>query len=804
MLKRTFAVVGLAACLAMTGTSGVGAAPQAKPALPTIVVLATGGTIAGAAATDTQAGYTSGQVGVDQLLAAVPQAKKLANMRGEQISNIGSQDMNDEVWLKLAKRVNELVAMPDVAGVVITHGTDTIEETAYFLNLVVKSKKPVVLTASMRPSTALSADGPLNFFNAVAVAANQEAVGRGVLVVINDWIHGASSLTKTSTTAVQTFMSPLRGLVGTVAYGVAEFYRGPVGKHTFESEFSLDGVTALPRVDIIMAYENMDGALIDAAAAAGAKGVVIAGVGNGNLTAPAVKALAAQSKKGVVCVRSTRVTTGLVGRNVELDDDALGFVASMGLNPQKSRVLLRLALTKTKDLKEIQRYFIQYQREAGMTTGSRTARQDASLTMEVGSHEELPAGVDRRTFMMRTAVVGAAAVITGCSPAEKQEVAPAAAPAAAPPKPAGQVSADLDVVKKSKGPVMTVIDEFYKVGPGPSSSHTIGPMRITYDFYQRCTKLPADQLAKATALKVYLFGSLSATGKGHGTERAALAGIIGKEPATIDPLFLDELRDKPDQVFPVKLGDKTFNASLADIVYDAPKGSFPHPNTMTCKLMGGDAVLLEQEYYSVGGGFIEWKGYEPPKKGQPKYPYSTMKELLAHAAANKLSVAQVAMANEVAVSGKTEAEINAFIDKVTTAMVNIVKTGLSMPVSGAAGADQAEDQGRRSLQARDGRQVPGSARRGRCRRLRAGRLRGERPRPPRRDGADGRVGGRDAGAGLFARRRRPEAAAGRRSGPGCSRPRSSATSASTTRRSPGPRAGARRKLAWLPRWARRS
>jgi L-serine dehydratase len=290
---------------------------------------------------------------------------------------------------------------------------------------------------------------------------------------------------------------------------------------------------------------------------------------------------------------------------------------------------------------------------------------------------DIPAGVDRRTFMMRSAVVGAAAVITGCSvPAKKED---AAAPVAAPPKPAGQMSADLDVVKKAKGPVMTLIDEFYKVGPGPSSSHTIGPMRITYDFYQRCTKLPADQLAKATALKVNLFGSLSATGKGHGTERAALAGIIGKEPATIDPLFLDSLRDKPDQVFPVKLGDKTFNASLADVIYDAPKGDFPHPNTMTCKLMGGDAVLLEQEYYSVGGGFIEWKGYQPPKKGQPKYPYSTMKELLAHAEQNKLSVAQVAMANEVAVSGRSEAEINAFIDKVTTAMVNIVKTGLTMP-----------------------------------------------------------------------------------------------------------------------------
>jgi L-asparaginase len=332
----------------------------AQNKLPNVVVLATGGTIAGAAATDVQAGYTSGQVGVQQLLAAVPQAKKLAVMRGEQISNIGSQDMNDEVWLKLGKRINELVAMPDVDGIVITHGTDTIEETSYFLNLVVKSKKPVVLTASMRPSTALSADGPLNFYNAVAVAANKNAAGRGVLVVINDWIHGASSLTKTSTTAVQTFMSPLRGIIGTVAYGEAEFYRGPVGKNTVDSEFSLDGVTALPRVDIIMAHENMDGKLIEAAAAAGAKGIVIAGVGNGNMTQAALDALAATAKKGVICVRSTRVATGKVGRNVEVNDDKLGLVASDELNPQKARVLLRLILLKQRSLADIQRLFSEY------------------------------------------------------------------------------------------------------------------------------------------------------------------------------------------------------------------------------------------------------------------------------------------------------------------------------------------------------------------------------------------------------------------------------------------------------------
>jgi L-serine dehydratase len=280
---------------------------------------------------------------------------------------------------------------------------------------------------------------------------------------------------------------------------------------------------------------------------------------------------------------------------------------------------------------------------------------------------------------MRSALFSATAVITGCAAPTEQQVAATPPPPPAPVAPA--LSEDLNVVKKAKGPVMTTLDEFYKVGPGPSSSHTIGPMRITYDFYQRCTKLPADQLAKVTGMKVHLFGSLSATGKGHGTERAALAGIIGKEPATVEPEFLDSLAAKPDQTFPVKIGDKTLTMSLKDIVYDETKGNFPHPNTMTCKLMGGDAVLYELEYYSVGGGFIEWKGYEPPKKGQPKYPYSTMKELQSHAAQNKLSVAQVVMANEIAVSGKSEAEINAFIDKIHTAMVNIVKAGLSAPIA---------------------------------------------------------------------------------------------------------------------------
>jgi L-serine dehydratase len=303
--------------------------------------------------------------------------------------------------------------------------------------------------------------------------------------------------------------------------------------------------------------------------------------------------------------------------------------------------------------------------------------------VELDLKKEIPAGVDRRSFLMRSATIGAAAVLTGCTTQEKTaqvggETPPAPSPAqaalAAPP-----LSDDLDVVKRAKGPVMTVLDEFYKVGPGPSSSHTIGPMRITYDFYQRASKLPADQLAKATALRVNLFGSLSATGKGHGTERASLAGLIGKEPATVDPLFLDSLITKPDQTFPVKLGDKTIQVSLKDVVYDATKGNFPHPNTMTCALLAGDTKLLEQEYYSVGGGFIEWKGYTPPKRNPPKYPFSTMKELRDHAEKNKLTLAQVMLANEMAIPGRSEAEVWAFVDKIVNAMNATVKSGLAVP-----------------------------------------------------------------------------------------------------------------------------
>jgi L-asparaginase len=330
---------------------------QAKK--PNVVILATGGTIAGAAASGTQLGYTSGAVGIDVMIAAVPGITDLATLKGEQISNVGSQDMSFAILLTLAKRINEL-AKGDVQGFVITHGTDTMEESAFFLNLTVKTDKPVVMVGSMRPSTAVSADGPLNLYNAVAVAADPNAKGRGVLLVMNDWIHAAHSLTKTSTTAVQTFMSPVRGLVGTVSYGKADFYTTPEWKHTTQSEFDISGVTTMPRVDVIFVGMDMSPEPINSAVASGAKGIVLAGVGNGNMNKPAVDAAAAAVKKGVVVVRSSRVATGLVGRNVELDDDKLGFIASDELNPQKARILLSLALLKQRTPPALQTMYRTY------------------------------------------------------------------------------------------------------------------------------------------------------------------------------------------------------------------------------------------------------------------------------------------------------------------------------------------------------------------------------------------------------------------------------------------------------------
>jgi L-asparaginase len=349
----------LAAMLAI-GSMQALAGQAAADSKPTIAILATGGTIAGAAATGTQSGYTSGAVTIDAMLKAVPGIDKLATVKGEQVSNVGSQDMSFDILLKVAKRINELAKDPKIGGFVITHGTDTLEESAFFLNLTTKTDKPVVMVGSMRPSTAVSADGPLNLYNAVGIAADPAAKGRGVLVVMNDSIHGAHSLTKMSTTAVETFMSPVRGLVGVASYGKNDFYQSPEWKHTTKSEFDISNVTKLPRVDIVYAGVDASADLITAAVNNGAKGIVIAGVGNGNMNKAMVDAAAAAVKKGVVVVRSSRVPTGLVGRNVELDDDKLGFIASDELNPQKARILLSLALLKQRDPANLQTLYRTY------------------------------------------------------------------------------------------------------------------------------------------------------------------------------------------------------------------------------------------------------------------------------------------------------------------------------------------------------------------------------------------------------------------------------------------------------------
>jgi L-asparaginase len=329
--------------------------------LPNVIILATGGTIAGSGATSTTTvGYQAATVPVQALIDAVPELKKIATVRGEQLFQIASQNMTNEYWLELAKRVNELFRQGDVDGIVVTHGTDTLEETAYFLDLVRKSDKPVVVVGAMRPSTALSADGPINLYNAVLVAGSKEAVGKGVLVCLNDQINAARDVTKTNTSTADTFKSPELGLLGYVQGNRVAFYRLPARKHTLNSEFDITGVDKLPEVEIAYGFANVSRTAVDAFAASGVDGIVYAGVGDGNPSQLTEQALADARAKGLLIVRSTRTGNGIVARNSEVDDDKRDFVVSDTLNPQKARVLLTVALTKTKNSKEIQRIFYEY------------------------------------------------------------------------------------------------------------------------------------------------------------------------------------------------------------------------------------------------------------------------------------------------------------------------------------------------------------------------------------------------------------------------------------------------------------
>lgn len=327
---------------------------------PNIHILATGGTIAGTGGSATSTNYTAGQVAIGALLDAVPGLKDIANVTGEQIVEIGSQDMNDEVWLTLAKKINELLKRPDIDGIVITHGTDTMEETAYFLNLTVKSDKPVVLVGAMRPSTALSADGPLNLYNAVVTASAKESKGKGVLVAMNGLVLGAESVVKMNTVSVQTFQAPNSGPLGYIFNGKVFYNQMTLKKHTTQSVFDVTHLNSLPKVGIIYSYSNIEADMVTPLLSNGYKGIIHAGVGNGNIHKNIFPVLTDARKKGILIVRSSRVPTGPTTLDSEVDDTKYQFVASQELNPQKSRVLLMLALTKTNDWKQIQQYFNEY------------------------------------------------------------------------------------------------------------------------------------------------------------------------------------------------------------------------------------------------------------------------------------------------------------------------------------------------------------------------------------------------------------------------------------------------------------
>ncbi len=323
--------------------------------LPHIVILATGGTIAGSAASNTQTtGYKAGAIGVQTLINAVPEISKIAHVEGEQVANIGSENMTSDIILQLSKRVNALLARDDVDGVVITHGTDTLDETPYFLNLTVKSNKPVVFTAAMRPATAISADGPMNLLEAVTVAADPEAGGRGVMV-LNDRIGAARFVTKTNATSLDTFRASEEGYLGVVVGGKPQFETRVDKVHTLRSVFDVRQLKALPKVVIIYGYQDDPEYMYDAAIAHHADGIIYAGTGAGSVSVRSAAGIKKAQQAGIVVVRASRTGSGVVPP----DDSQPGLVAD-SLNPAKARILLMTALTQTKNPQLIQQYFHTY------------------------------------------------------------------------------------------------------------------------------------------------------------------------------------------------------------------------------------------------------------------------------------------------------------------------------------------------------------------------------------------------------------------------------------------------------------
>lgn len=329
-------------------------------AKPKIRIIATGGTIAGVSTSATSSAYGAGQVGIEALIAAVPQIKDLADVSGEQLVNIGSQDMNDAVWLKLAQRINQVLNKEGYDGVLITHGTDTMEETAYFLSLTVKSDKPVILVGSMRPSTAISADGPANLYNGIAALVDPASKGHGVMACMNNQLFEAKALTKTHTTDCATFKGGIYGEIGYVYNGKPVYLHKSVSKQGLTSEFDVTNLKSLPKVGIVYGYANCSPLPMQAFVNANFDGIVLAGVGDGNFYKDVFDVALNAVDKGINIVRSSRVPFGPTNLNGEVDDAKYHFIASLNLNPQKARILLMLALTKTHDWQQIQQYFEEY------------------------------------------------------------------------------------------------------------------------------------------------------------------------------------------------------------------------------------------------------------------------------------------------------------------------------------------------------------------------------------------------------------------------------------------------------------
>lgn len=334
---------------------------ETQTKLANVVVLATGGTIAGAGASAANsATYQAAKVGVEQLIAGIPELSKLANVRGEQVMQIASESITNDNLLQLGRRVSELADSKDVDGIVITHGTDTLEETAYFLNLVEKTDKPIIVVGSMRPGTAMSADGMLNLYNAVAVASSKEARGKGVLVTMNDEIQSGRDVSKMINIKTEAFKSAW-GPLGMVVEGKSYWFRMPAKRHTMDSEFDIKDIKSLPDVEIAYSYGNVSDTAYKALAQSGAKAIIHAGTGNGSVSSRVVPSLQALRKDGVQIIRSSHVNAGgFVLRNAEQPDDKYDWVVAHDLNPQKARILAMVALTKTNDSKELQRMFWEY------------------------------------------------------------------------------------------------------------------------------------------------------------------------------------------------------------------------------------------------------------------------------------------------------------------------------------------------------------------------------------------------------------------------------------------------------------